>query len=276
MVDAKKSKKQLCPIGFKLAYNRFKGDFVCYKRKELETFDDVFDDCDGNLYTSRLYRSLNISKLDYSNTLWTEFKSFYPGGPFVSWSLSEEEWFVIDEINDDDRTAQIYGSARPAVDIDQELCLVTNKFGNYTAVGCDEKFYRYCLVQPYSDRDDMTKKGCEDFRGSWRFDNSREICLLGVTGVGGGTVRATWNQSQALCARHGGSLLSKGWQYSNMPLFHTSGVSPTPIYPLGMFWDYDTKSLRYVAGDSIVEVSFVQYTYIFKQRRGTSSDKVDE
>ncbi|XP_060810885.1 uncharacterized protein LOC106142285 isoform X2 [Amyelois transitella] len=245
-LEAKKSKKQICPIGFKLAYNRLKGDFICYKRKELESFAASLDDCDGNLYSSELYRSLNISKLEYSNTLWSEYKSFYPGGPFVSWSRNENDWVVVKDINN-------YLPDNLKDDTDQDLCLVVNRTGEYVAVQCDDKFYRYCLVKPYGDREDLSKRGCEGFKGSWRFDNSKDICLLGVTGVGGGTVRATWNQSQALCARHGGALLSRGWQYANMPLFHMSDVSPTPVYPLGMMWDPERKVLRYVSEDGVVE-----------------------
>ncbi|XP_053625008.1 uncharacterized protein LOC128683407 isoform X3 [Plodia interpunctella] len=248
-LEAKKLNKQICPIGFKVAYNRAKGDHICYKRKELEPFSAVLDDCDGNLYSSKLHNSLDIFKLEYSDILWSEYKSFYPGGPFVSWSRNDREWSVVTDVNNYDPYSLRY-------DISQDLCLAVNRTGEYIAVQCDDKYYRYCFVKPYSDVDDMRRKGCEGFRGSYRFVNSKDICLLGVTGVGGGTVRATWNQSQALCSRHGGTLLSRGWQYANVPMFHISDVSPTSTYPLGIVWDPERKVLRYVSEDNVIEKPF--------------------
>ncbi|KAM3961846.1 uncharacterized protein ACR2FA_004170 [Aphomia sociella] len=246
ILEAKKSESYLCPIGFKLAHNKHSGNYLCYKRKEPETFENLFDDCDGNLYTSKLYRSLNIPKIDELDRVWADYKSVYPGGPFMTTSRSKSEEKVLNNV-----------TYFTGFDVYQESCLTVNKFGQFTAVRCEEKYSRYCIVKPYPETEnELSTSGCDEFGQYWRFTGPRQICLSNVTGHGGGPVRATWNQSQALCTKNGGSLLSRGWQYANFPLFHKSGVLPSPIYPLGMIWDHEREMLQFISEEKLVERPF--------------------
>lgn len=236
---APKKKTLQCPLGFLLAITD-KDTPICYRQKDPETFNDKFKDCTGNLYSSKLYNSLDFPKP--RQAVWTEYKSVYPGGPFVDWSYTDSKGSLLQsslDVNYD------------SFGLDEELCIVIDPVSNFTAVKCDEKHYRYCFVHPYPDNDDMTSRGCT--RGSLRFYSPVSTCLSPVTGVGGGTVRATWRQAREICAKRGASLLYKGWRYSNSPILHTSGSLPT--YPMGFVSSNDSV-LRYDTENDSSEVRF--------------------
>ncbi|CAH0702067.1 unnamed protein product [Spodoptera exigua] len=223
-LEAKKSKKVRCPIGFQIAYSNLKGDLICYRLKGPEKLTDKYVGCSGNLYTSKLYNSLNLTKSEL--VLWTEYKSLYPGGPFIDYSFTKSIGSLLEstfEINN------------PQPSIDEELCIVMDPVSNFTTARCDEMYYRYCLVQPYDEPDDMSKEGCEDFKDSYRFWSPKSTCLSAATAVGGGPVRATWNQSKEICEKRGGTLLYNGWRYSNNPILHV--LESFPNYPLGITYD---------------------------------------
>ncbi|XP_059047971.1 uncharacterized protein LOC131843360 [Achroia grisella] len=248
ITEAKKSETVLCPIGFKITYNENSGHYVCYKRK-LETFANIFKNCDGNLYSSKLYRSLNIDETEIDDDepdgldeVWAEYKSLYPGGPFISTALNKYEDTIIDNV-----------TYYPDLDIYQETCLIVNKLGLFTAVGCDEKHYRYCIVKPYDVKEETNQTGCDqDYQLYQRFNSPIELCVFDVTNEKEEHIEATWKQSQKLCAKYGGALLSRGWQYSNFHLFNKTNAS-TPIYPLGMIWNRERKKHKHVADDNFEE-----------------------
>ncbi|CAG9783488.1 unnamed protein product [Diatraea saccharalis] len=234
-------KHHKCPIGFHLAYTKDEMP-ICYREKGPETFAEKFKDCTGNLYTSKLYHSLNLTKTN--KVLWTEYKSLYPGGPFIDWSYTASAGDILVTTYD--------VKYDTTLGIDEELCVIIDPVSNFTATRCYEKHYRYCFVHPYPDEHDMGRKGCAGFRGSWRFYSPTSDCLTAVTGVGGGTVRATWRQAQELCSKRGGSLLHRGWRYSNNPLLHTSGSYP--MYPMGVVMNTEHDILRYDADNDTEEI----------------------
>jgi hypothetical protein len=223
--------KHSCPSGFTLSTTLRYGRPLCYKQKGPEHFHDTFKDCVGNQYTSELYNSLNLKSYQ---VLWTQFKSLYPGGPFVDWSYTKSAGNFLQTTYD--------VKYDPSLGLDEELCVVIDPVSNFTATRCNEKHYRYCIVDPYPDKDEMSREGCSEFSGSWRFFSPVANCLMAVTGIGGGTVRATWRQAQDLCSKRGGSLLNRGWMYSNNSML-TSGAHST--YPMGIVMNSDHDMLRY-------------------------------
>ncbi|XP_026742549.1 uncharacterized protein LOC113504459 isoform X2 [Trichoplusia ni] len=223
--EAKKSKRKvICPIGFQVAYSNIKGEPICYRIKGPEKISDKYVSCTGNLYTASLYNSLNLTKSEL--VLWTDYRSAYPGGPFIDNSFTKSTGSLLESTFEVDNILE---------SIDDELCVVIDPVTNFTTTGCDEEYYRYCLVEPYADEDSMSREGCEDLKGSWRFWSPRATCLSPATAVGGGAVRATWFQSKEICDKRGGTVLYNGWRYSNNPLLHISGSFP--IYPLGITYD---------------------------------------
>ncbi|KAI5646152.1 7 transmembrane receptor (Secretin family) domain-containing protein [Phthorimaea operculella] len=224
------AKKYVCPIGFSLAFTKFKGDDpICYRRKGPEAFDDKFKDCTGNLFTTKLYNSLNFTATNL--VLWTDYKSPYPGGPFVDQSFTDAvgDTPIVKEVKYDQRLG-----------INEELCVVIDPITNLTAARCDENHYRYCFVKPYEKQSRMDKDGCEK-EDYWRFYSPKATCLTALTGVGGGTVRANWRQSKDLCAKRGGALLSRGWRFAN---HHMLSSSTNPTFPLGIVLG-DNSTIRY-------------------------------
>lgn len=224
-------KKYLCPLGFNIAFTK-SDEPICYRQKGPEPFSAKFKDCPGNLYTSKLYHNLNITRTEL--VLWAEYKSTYPGGPFIDWSFTESTGDMLLTTYDVNYDKNL--------DLNQEYCVVIDPVLNFTTSVCDDEHYRYCFIKPYPSEDDMSKEGCEELPESWRFYSPVPTCLKPIKGVGGGTVRATWRQAEELCQKKGGALLSRGWRYSNNPLLHMSGSHP--LYPLGIEFDSD-GTLRY-------------------------------
>lgn len=238
-VSAKKRTLQ-CPLGFQLAFAD-DGTAICYRLKEPEAFTDKFKDCTGNLYSSKLYHSLNFTKT--KQVLWTEYKSLYPGGPFIDWSYTGSTGDILLTTYDVKYDASL--------GIDEDLCVLIDPVSNFTAARCDEKHYRYCFIKPYPEAEDTSTKGCK--KGSWRFFSPLATCLSAVTGVGGGPVRATWGQAQLMCRQRGAWLIHRGWRYSNSPVLHKSGS--LPFYPMGMVLhvnDTNDLVLEYTEEDSSV------------------------
>ncbi|XP_045491215.1 adhesion G protein-coupled receptor E5-like isoform X2 [Colias croceus] len=248
-VYGKKTKKYSCPIGFSIAYTTEKGHPMCYRLKGPEKFTDKYKDCVGNLYTSKLYLDLNFTTPNI--VLWTEFKSLYPGGTFVDWSYTKSMGSELDssfEVNID-----------PTIDTGEELCVAINPISNFTAVKCTDRYYRYCFLKPYPDEDEVSDTGCVGLRDAVRFYSPESTCLTVLTGVGGGTVRATWKQAQDLCGKRGGSLLNRGWRYSNNPMFHELGFNNT--FPLGMIMSSDLNSLRYDSANDHSEIPSSEWNF---------------
>lgn len=243
--EAKKSKRKvICPIGFQVAYSNIKGEPICYRIKGPEKISDKYISCTGNLYTASLYNSLNLTKSEL--VLWTDYRSAYPGGPFIDNSFTKSTGSLLESTFEVDNILE---------SIDDELCVVIDPVTNFTTTGCDEEYYRYCLVEPYADEDSMSREGCEDLKGSWRFWSPRATCLSPATAVGGGAVRATWFQSKEICDKRGGTVLYNGWRYSNNPLLHISGSFP--IYPLGI--TYDPQRHSHIVNEDSATVSYVSF-----------------
>lgn len=240
--------RHACPIGFSLAYFKFENsDPICYRRKGPETFDDKFTDCAGNLFTSRLYHSLNITKEIIS--LWTDYKSLYPGGPFIDWSYNE---FMGDML-----TPNYSVDYDPSLGIDEELCVFIHPVTNFTAARCNAKHYRYCFLKPLEDdEDDMDRDGCEDLKefNYWRFWSPKPTCLTSVTPTKGRNVRATWRQAQKSCAERKGYLLSTGWRYASSPLFHSE---TDDSFPLGIMLSDDNTTIEF--DNKNITVSYLEY-----------------
>lgn len=221
-----KRPKQECPIGFQLALTTGK-DKICYSlKKDPEQFSDKFVNCTGNLFTLKLYNSLNLPKPE-GYSLWTDYKSLYPGGPFVDWSYTSLTGSILEttyEVNRDHH-----------VSVGDELCVAIDPVDNFTMVRCNESHYRYCFVESYDDDTSDEHDGCEDLTDGIRFYSPLQTCLATVAAASGrGGVRATWNQSQGLCEKRGGSVLGQGWRYANY--FQTTGAldSELPMYPLNI------------------------------------------
>ncbi|XP_052737653.1 uncharacterized protein LOC112042944 isoform X2 [Bicyclus anynana] len=239
-----------CPLGFTLIYRKDKYTPFCIRRKGPESFADIYKDCVGNLYTTKLYQDLNISRPHY--TVWTEYKTLYPGGVFFDWSHTKT---MGNQFRSEDNIA-----FDPGADLEGDLCLVFDPVSNFTAVKCNTKHYRYCLVKPYMYKESMSKKGCEGLKDSYRFWSPVSTCLTVLNGVGGGAVRATWNQARDLCGKKGGYLLSHGWRYSNHKEFrYTNHTNHT--YPLGMVMRSDYYSLRYDAMTDHSEIPITEWNF---------------
>ncbi|XP_073944483.1 uncharacterized protein isoform X2 [Choristoneura fumiferana] len=221
VVVGKPKKSPLCPIGFDLAYSKHKEPY-CLRLKGPEAFEDSFEDCAGNLYTSQLYYSLNLTRSNVD--LWSGHKSLYPGGPFIDWSFTDTTGSVL--------TSTYDVKFNPALGLDEELCVIISPVSNFTAARCNERHYRYCIVHPYPDAGDMTSDGCGELTDYYRFWSPKPTCLTPVTGIGGGGVRANWRQGQDLCLKRGGALLQRGWRYANNPLLHVVDTNWTS--PLGI------------------------------------------
>ncbi|XP_047527962.1 uncharacterized protein LOC125064781 isoform X2 [Vanessa atalanta] len=238
-----------CPIGYSLFFTKSKHTPYCFRRKGPETFADKYKDCAGNLYTSKLYNEMNITKPDY--VIWTEYKSMHPGGLFVDWSYTKTIGEKFDAVYD--------VTIDPTLDLEEELCLVIDPVSNYTAVKCNEQQYSFCVIKAYDYKDNTKGEGCEGLKDSLRFWSPESTCLSALTGVGGGAVRATWNQAQDLCTKKGGSLLNRGWRLSNYPMFRNSGINYT--YPLGIVMSSDYSLLRYDATNDHSEIPLGEWNF---------------
>ncbi|XP_069365596.1 uncharacterized protein [Maniola hyperantus] len=237
-----------CPIGFTLIYKKDKYTPFCVRRKGPETFTELYTDCVGNLYTTKLYQELNISKPDYA--VWTEYRTLYPGGVFFDWSHTRT---MGDQFKSDDVVLD------PMLDVEGDLCLIMDPVTNYTAVKCHTNHYRFCVVKPYI-KEVMTKKGCEGLKDSFRFWSPVSTCLTVLTGVGGGAVRATWYQARDLCGKKGGYLLSHGWRYSNYKEFSYAN-NANHTYPLGIVMNTNYTWLRYDAMTDHSEIPISEWNF---------------
>ncbi|CAG9095528.1 unnamed protein product [Plutella xylostella] len=221
-VEAKKSKTHACPIGFTLSYTKDKEEPICHRLKGPEFFSEKFEDCTGNLFTYRLYQNLNLNHT--RGVLWSEFKSLYPGGPFIDWSYTDSTGDILTKTYDVEYDSDL--------GLDDELCAIVLPTQALKAVRCKGKHFRYCMVRPYDEVEEVTDVGCQAFEGR-RFYSPRATCLASITGVGGGNVRATWRQAEDLCERRGGSLLNRGWRYANNPIVHGTEDTSRAL-PLGV------------------------------------------
>ncbi|XP_041977443.1 uncharacterized protein LOC121731843 isoform X2 [Aricia agestis] len=234
---------EICPIGFEVSYTKGNRP-ICHRLKGPEAFEDVYEDCIGNMFSVKLYRELKLDKIEPpKHKIWTEYKSFYPGGLPVDTSRTSH-------FGDELAPASIESIDRD-INIDEEWCAVLDPHTNFTLVKCSEKHYRYCFVDAYPDADEVTNEGCEGFEGSMRFRSPISTCVAAVEGAGGGSVRATWSQARDLCAARGGSLLYRGWRYANR-VYASSSKTINRILPLGVKMNDD--SLRYDALDDHSEV----------------------
>lgn len=237
----------ICPIGFQ-PLQRIDDGPLCFRPKGPETFADKYKDCVGNLYSSKLYHE--VKNLNLEQVVWTEYKSMHPGGIYVDWSYSKN---MGEKLN-----SEYAVTMDPTLDLEEELCLVMDPYSNYTAVKCNEMYFSICVVKPYSSVD-LSSSKCNDLKDAVRFYSPESTCLSLLSGVGGGTVRATWTQAQELCLKKGGSLLNRGWRYVNHKKFRTSGVNH--IYPFGITMSSDYSVLRYDTTDDKSEIPFEQWNF---------------
>ncbi|CAG9585850.1 unnamed protein product [Danaus chrysippus] len=222
-----------CPIGFTLLFR--KEGPLCYRRKGPELFSEKYRDCAGNLYSSELIHETNFTKPDHA--VWTQYKSMYPGGFLYDTSFSKNYGKAI--------SFDLHGvsTSIELLDKDEELCLILDPVSNYTLVNCNKRYYSYCVIRPYKSEESLV--GCQELKDSVRFWSPDSTCLTSLIGVGGGAIRATWNQAKELCWKNGASLLHRGWRYSNHPVFRGSFMNHT--YPLGIIMSNDLSLLRYDA-----------------------------
>ncbi|XP_026329456.1 uncharacterized protein LOC113237282 [Hyposmocoma kahamanoa] len=227
-----KATKTICPSGFdnaRIALNPVELLHICYKLKGPELFEDKFTDCAGNLMTSRVYHSVDFP-IQSGKLFWTDYKSLYPGGPFIDWSYTNSMGVML--------PPHYNVSYEPGLaSVEEELCIVVDSDSNFEAVKCNQKHYRYCVVLPLENKEkDMDRDGCED--NYWRFWGPRPTCLTSVTLHESKTV--TWEQAEKLCVKRKGSLLSTGWIYASSSLF------PPAILPLGVTLSADNTTLEIV------------------------------
>lgn len=245
---SKEVKSYQCPLNFDLAYTTDKRP-ICFRLKDApELFTDKFKDCAGNIFTAELYHDLMFDTT--KNVLWTDFKSMYPGGPFV------DSFFSATTLNSFDVK---YDSS---LGIDEELCVVIDPVSNFTAVRCkDEKHYRYCFLKPYDD-DDKSSKGCKGVGEYNRFYSPESVCLTAIKGSGRG-LRPTWEQSVEICNKRGGTLLYKGWRLSNHPLLNNHLLARPGGYhiPMGMEMTPDGILKRTDSIDVSLVVSLSNYLF---------------
>lgn len=211
--------RRYCPLDFKLAYNTF-NDSICYKIKSPETFNDKFKDCAGNIFSSELYLSLNITKS--TNPIWSDYKSLYPGGPFVDWSYTESMGDIL--------RANYNGGVggNPLLKLDEELCVI-HSLNNFTAVRCNEKHYRYCFLNASKDNEDYKEKDRCGFLGDYgykRFSSPTPTCLSQVIHF---PRNKTWYSAQRVCFEISGDLLNRGWRYVNSNFFNSSLKESFPL-----------------------------------------------
>lgn len=256
----------LCPIGFREAYDS-DGDPFCYRMKGPEAFKDKFQNCTGNLYTFKLLQSLTISHA--TQTIWTDYKTVYDGGPFVDWSYTGDSGNLLETTFEVTRDSMY--------NVNEELCVVIDPVFNFTAVRCDEKHYRYCIVNVYEEPEDMTFDGCKSLantditdyltedekqqRQTFMFWSPMPSCLLQVR-----QVRMTWSQSKDACESRGGSLLNRGWGYSNFPIFSSGLTRFAPFYPFGVIASANHSLLRYDADHDNALVSIFHNDFLGEKR----------
>lgn len=240
-----KATKTICPGGFENASIALNSDellHICYKLKGPELFEDKFTDCAGNLMTSRVYHSVDFP-VQSDKLFWTDYKSLYPGGPFIDWSYTDSMGVVL--------PSYYNVTYKPGLaSVEEELCIVVDADSNFEAVKCNQKHYRYCVVFSLEKKEkDMDRDGCEDLRdfNYWRFWGPRPTCLTSVTLHGSKTV--TWEQAEKLCVKRKGNLLSTGWIYASSSLF------PRDTLPLGVTLSADNTTLE-IVNDNI-KVSYL-------------------
>ncbi|GBP43839.1 hypothetical protein EVAR_82271_1 [Eumeta japonica] len=222
--EAKKSKQNApatCPIGFSIAYTKEDGDPICYRLKGPEKFSDKFVDCAGNLFTWDLFADL--VSIPHDGRIWSDYKTLYPGGPFIDWSFAESTGNIL--------TSTFRVGYDTEQGINDEFCTVFDEQKNLLAVKCNERYHRYCFVRPYEYSD---LKECDSVSNYIRFWSPRASCLRASRGVEGSVIRATWRQAKDLCAKEGTSLMQRGWRYANYPGLHLSNASEIRSEPLGL------------------------------------------
>lgn len=208
-----------CPIGFSLASLAASNSSICYREKKPETFYDKFIDCAGNLFTIDLYNSSNITKSN--TTFWTDYKTLYPGRPFIDWSYTESMGNILVNISD-----LLY--MKPRLDIDGEQCVLSD----LRVARCSDKHYRYCFVKPLVGSDKANSVGCEDalrYKDYHRFYGPRPTCLSLAFSSTGRHTEKTWHQAKKMCADIKGKLLSTEWRYASSPLYVITTSNDTPL-----------------------------------------------
>lgn len=143
---------------------------------------------------------------------------------------------------------------------EEELCVVIHPITNFTAVKCNEKHYRYCLLNSLEkNEEDMDRDGCEDLSdfNYWRFWSPRPTCLKYMTHFEGKIVGVTWLEAQKICVEKKGNLLSTGWIYATSSVFHIYPAVEMLI-PLGVMQNVDNKTLEIVNDDITVSNLYVK------------------
>lgn len=207
-----------CPIGFELTNYTYKDDLICYRRKGPETFYDKFTDCSGNLFSFELYNDLNIP-IRNNVSIWTDYKSQYPGGPLLDWSYTEYMGRMLY------RNCKVY--YEQYLESDKELwCVIANSGTNLTARRCDEKCYRYCFIKPLPKADiDEPLGDLLDFNSTFDSPIPTYLSVIFIDGL-------TWDQAQKLCAQRKRKLLSTGWIYTLLVSEFFQYLS----FPFGIMW----------------------------------------
>lgn len=224
----------LCPIGFKFSDSIL----LCYRLKPSEKFEDKYINCAGNKYNLFLAKTL-IAETEIDRKVWTDYKSLYPGGIFVDWSdqnLTIKTDFLNLDVDND---------------LDEDFCLVWSPSDEEEKlVRCDEKHYRFCIIDPYDSFIIQSMPGCEN--NFIRFTSPRSTCLSSLEGVGGGSIRATWSQAQKMCNGRNATLLQEGWRYANYEMLWTNS---TIRVPLGIFMSLNDQLLWSQPEGNIAEVN---------------------
>lgn len=238
-----------CPIGFDVVVTRENSDLYCIRLKDSEHFNSKFIDCTDNQFTTKLYKNLNVTKTN--TTVWAEYKTLYPGGPFIDWSYTDSTGDIL--------TTSFEVKNIAETSINEDLCTVIEPSGKLAAVGCNEKHSRYCIVKPYEEFKDMTSDGCEGLQNYMRFWSPRATCLTYVKGRRGGNVRASWRQASDLCIQKNGTLLQRGWRFANHPRLHATKDPDEWMEPLGLVMTSGEKMLWVNTEDGSNEVGSIVY-----------------
>lgn len=219
----------VCPIGFE-ELRRIDSPYIishCYRLKGPEKFDDKNENCIKNKYSIDFVRKYNLTKP--GQLFWTNYKTLYSGGVFV-----------------DTETGDVISKkAKTELDVDRDYCAVWNsETDELISASCNDKFYRYCVVDALATRTQIDHKAI--------FSSPRSTTLFVIDGV-----RATWSQAQMLCNARNATLLQKGWRYANVYKYWLKNNTT----PLGIFMSINDKLLWSQPEDDVAEVPDTEWSF---------------
>ncbi|XP_077283774.1 uncharacterized protein LOC143909592 [Arctopsyche grandis] len=243
-----------CPIGFNLAEIENLGS-VCVRAYDNATYFERHSMCSGNMIPLKFYDMPEFSKYLAHEEFWVDYVRSYEDGPFINWRIGDakmgdpEHWIQNDGYGP--------GSA---------LCAVVNmRTKLFKYVTCEERHSMFCVIPTYENSYSIDWRCPEQYMS---FNAPIPACLTAPSGVAvtsrRALLRATVVQAESICKRNEGSLLHRGYIYSNHPEYSSFAESSWEL-PLGINRTDDTFSWKdypdYPEGVEIVksELNFNSY-----------------